>query len=665
MSAETVAPEGAEPRSCRVDLQPVGKRAEVPAGSTVMDAARRAGVGITSVCGGQGTCGRCRVVVTAGPLGEPVDADLRAFTRVELDAGHRLACRTPVTADLTVALPRASLLGDQRLQLGAGGTGEGEAAPAPAIRVLRALMDPPSLTDQRGDLDRLGAALRTAHGVHAVQAGPAVIGQLSRTARDCGWDVVALLHGRELVGVLEPGRTVAGMAVDLGTTKVAGYLIDLTTGAELAAGGVANPQIPYGEDVVSRLAHAGRAQDGAQVLAEAVRRGLDELAGELAGQAGLAREQIAEVVVVANTAMHHLLFGLPTRQLAASPFVAATSAALQLRAQELGIRIAPGGLVHSPPIVGGFVGADAVAMVLACELDESAGVALGVDIGTNTEIVLRHPRRAGLTATSCASGPAFEGAHIRDGMRAADGAIEAVRIGPDGRVALTVIGGGAPVGICGSGIVDAIAELRRVGALNGRGRFVPDRPGVGIGRDGLQFVLAAAEGSATGQDIAVTQADVNEIQLAKGAVQAAITALLDATGTDPAEVDEMLIAGAFGSYLNLDSALDVGLLPRLPNAVYRQVGNAAGAGARAVLRSTVQRARARRIAVDTGYLELTTLPGFQARFARAMGLPAPLAPDPAPPAPGVNDPTAATAAEPAPATSEPPGHVPSLPSQGA
>jgi uncharacterized 2Fe-2S/4Fe-4S cluster protein (DUF4445 family) len=633
-------PAVADPKASRrfaVQLQPVGKRAEVPAGTTVMDAALGAGVGITSVCGGQGTCGRCRIVVTAGPLGEPVDADRRAFTRVELAGGHRLACRTRVTGDLTVGLPRASLLGDQRLQLAAGGAGDDVAPPAPAVRLLAAPMDPPSLADQRGDLDRLAAALRTAHGVHGVQAAPAAISQLSRTARACGWDVVALLHGRELAGVLAPGRTVAGMAVDLGTTKVAGYLIDLVTGAELAAGGVANPQIPYGEDVVSRLAHAGRAQDGAQRLAEAVRRGLDELAGELAAQAGLERDQIAELVVVANTAMHHLLFGLPTRQLAASPFVAATSAAVQVRAAELGIRIAPGGLVYSPPCVGGFVGADAVAMVLACELDEATGVAIGVDIGTNTEIVLRDPRRPGFTATSCASGPAFEGAHIRDGMRAADGAIEAVRIGPGGEVSLTVIGGGEPVGICGSGIVDAIAELRRVGALNARGRFALDVPGVGLGRDGLQYVLAPAAITATGQDIAVTQADVNEIQLAKGAVQAAITALLDATGTDPAEVGQMLIAGAFGSYLNLDSALDVGLLPRLPNATYRQVGNAAGAGARAVLRSTVQRARARRIAADTGYLELTTLPGFQARFARAMGLPAPPAPElPVPPTPSLS-----------------------------
>lgn len=622
--------------TCRVELQPSGRRVEIAPGATIMDAARLAGIGLTSVCGGQGTCGRCRVVVSSGLTGAPVDADRRAFTRLELDAGHRLACRTKVSGDVTVSLPRASLIGAARLQVGAqtptgSGRPDGDAGQvplAPAVRALPAPMDPPSLTDQRGDLDRLVAALRTAHGVHGVRATPAVIRQLSDVARSHDWDVLALVHGRDLVGVLPPGRTVAGLAVDLGTTKVAGYLIDLASGAELAAAGIMNPQIPYGEDVVSRLAHAGRADGGADELATAVRAGLDELVGELVAHAGLDREQVAEAVVVANTAMHHLLLGLPTRQLAAAPFVAATSATVVVRAAELGIGIAPGGVVYCPPCIGGFVGADHVAMILGCELDTATGVTVGVDIGTNTEIALRDPRRVGLTATSCASGPAFEGAHIRHGMRAADGAIEAVRLTADG-ARLTVIGGGEPVGICGSGIVDAVAELRRVGALNARGRFDPDAPGVAAGPDGWQYVLAGASVTATGAEITVTQADVNEIQLAKGAVQAAITALLDATGTAPDDVEDVIIAGAFGSYLNLDSALDIGLLPRLPNAAYRQVGNAAGLGARSVLRSMAERARARRVAAGTGYLELTTLPGFQARFARAMSLPAP-APAPVP-----------------------------------
>lgn len=621
----------------RVELQPVGRRADVAAQATIMDAARAAGVGLASVCGGQGTCGRCRVQVTVGPLADPVDADRRAFTRLELDAGYRLACRTAVTGDVTVSLPRASLIGAQRLQVDTAGESTGPDADglAPAVRALQAPMEHPSLHDQRGDLERLAAALRTAHGVHGVRASPAVVRQLSRVARAHDWHVLALLHGRELVGVLPTGSTVAGLAVDLGTTKVAGYLIDLVTGEELAATGIMNPQISYGEDVVSRLAHAGRTDETADQLAAAIRSGLDELVGELTRRAGIGREQVAEAVVVANTAMHHLLLGLPTRQLAASPFVSATSAALQVRAADLAIAMAPGAFVYCPPCIGGFVGADHVAMIIGCDLDVAGHVSIGVDIGTNTEIALRDPSRPGLTATSCASGPAFEGAHIRYGMRAADGAIEGVRIGPDG-IRLTVIGGGEPVGICGSGIVDAVAELRRSGALNARGRFDATAPGVVAGPDGLQYVLVPASSSGTGADITVTQADVNEIQLAKGAVQAAITALIDATGTAADGVAEVQIAGAFGSYLNLGSALDVGLLPRLPHAVYRQVGNAAGLGARAVLRSLAERARARRVATETGYLELTTLPGFQARFARAMSLPAPPAPataDPAPPAP--------------------------------
>jgi uncharacterized 2Fe-2S/4Fe-4S cluster protein (DUF4445 family) len=338
----------------------------------------------------------------------------------------------------------------------------------------------------------------------------------------------------------------------------------------------------------------------------------------------MAREEIAEGCVVGNTAMHHLFLGLPTRQLAAAPFVAATSAPMDVRATDLGIRIAPAARIHMPPNIGGFVGADHVAMILGADLDQVQAVKVGVDIGTNTEIVLRRPDVTQLACTSCASGPAFEGAHIGDGMRAAAGAIEAVRL-PDGDGApeLCTIDGEPPVGICGSGIVDAVAELFRTGRIDRRGRFVAGAPGVRRGARDLELVLVPGVDSATGQDIVVSQADVNEIQLAKGAIAAGIVVLLEATGTDPAAVEEVVVAGAFGSFLNLDSALAAGLLPRLPNASYVQVGNAAGTGARAMLLSLRERERARAIAGGADYVELTTQPSFQARFARAMHFPQP------------------------------------------
>jgi len=426
--------------------------------------------------------------------------------------------------------------------------------------------------------------------------------------------------------------------VDLGTTKIAGYLVDLETGEELAADGVMNPQIAYGEDVIARLAHAARDPGGSRRLAEAVRAAINDLAGSLAADAGVARDQIAAASIVGNTAMHHLLLALPTRQLSVSPFVPATSRPLDVRARDLGLELAPGAYVQLPPCVSGFVGADHVAMVLATGLDRADRVAVGLDIGTNTEIALckpgapgapdvpgasRVPGRAALISASCASGPAFEGAHIHDGMRAADGAIEDIRLTPDG-AELRVVGNTRPVGICGSGIVDAIAELRRTGRVNERGRLRADAPGVRRGRHGrdrLEFLLAPAADTGNGKDIVITQGDIDEIQLAKGAIAAGVRVVLQATGTDPDSVEEVIVAGAFGTYLNLDSALDIGLLPRLPRARYRQVGNAAGAGAKATLLSVTERDRARRIAEHVNYVELTTFPGFQRQFAHSMLFP--------------------------------------------
>ena len=611
---------------CRVDFEPVGKRVEVTAGGTLLDAAHAAGIELASVCGGHGHCGRCRLTVLAGDTGEPAEADRSFLSGPELDAGQRLACQTHIAGGVRVHVPRASLVTSQRLQI--GGLARDVAVEA-EVREWLAEATAPTLSDHRSDFDRVAQGLCTAHGLHGLTAQPAVLRQLSPLARRTGWRLTAYLRGREIVGVAAPGRRPVGLAVDLGTTKIAGYLVDLETGEELAADGVMNPQIAHGEDVIARLAHAARDPGGSARLAESVRTAINDLAGSLAADAGVARDQIAAASIVGNTAMHHLLLALPTRQLSVSPFVPATSRPLDVRARDLDLELAPGAYVQLPPCVSGFVGADHVAMVLASDLDRADRVAVGLDIGTNTEIALckpgapAAPGRAPLTSASCASGPAFEGAHIHDGMRAADGAIEGIRLTPDG-AELRVIGNTRPVGICGSGIVDAIAELRRTGRVNERGRLRADAPGVRRGRQGgdrLEFLLAPAADTGNGKDIVITQGDIDEIQLAKGAIAAGVRVVLQATGTDPDSVEEVIVAGAFGTYLNLDSALDIGLLPRLPRARYRQVGNAAGAGAKATLLSVTERDRARRIAEQVSYVELTTFPGFQRQFARSMLFP--------------------------------------------
>jgi uncharacterized 2Fe-2S/4Fe-4S cluster protein (DUF4445 family) len=601
----------------QIDFEPIGKRVDVAPGANLLDAARQAGIGLASVCGGEGTCGRCRVVIMSGDVTPPVDADRRFLSQLELTSGQRLACRCHAYSDVKVHVPKASLVTDQRLQL------DGRARQLQIDQTIRAYeveVPAPTLHDLRADLERVIDGLETAHALRKLSAEPAVVHTLSPLARQTGWHLTTYVRHHEIVGFAAPGRRAMGLAVDLGTTKIAGYLVDLETGEELAATGLMNPQIGYGEDVISRLVHASRNGTGQAELARVVRDGLNDLIVALTYRAGVAHEQVAEACIVGNTAMTHLLLQLPVHQLAVAPFVAAVSSALDIKARELDLDIAPGAYVHILPCVAGFVGADHIAMIIGSDLDRLPHAAIGVDSGTNTEIALHRSDQDFLTSASCASGPAFEGAHIRDGMRASTGAIEAVSM-TDAGIAVKTIGDAPAVGLCGSGIVDVIAEMHRTHTIDRRGRIQAGAPFVRKAERGYELLIVSGEFSGTGRDVVITQQDVNEIQLAKAAIWTGLETLIEATQTKPEDVREVIVAGAFGSYLNLDSALAIGLLPRLPNAKYSQVGNAAGVGAKMALLSHKERARAQRIAQRTGYVELTTFPGFSRRFAMSMLFP--------------------------------------------
>jgi uncharacterized 2Fe-2S/4Fe-4S cluster protein (DUF4445 family) len=512
-----------------------------------------------------------------------------------------------VWSDIKVHLPKDSLITGQRLQIESNLRTE---LPDPFLHPYTVELPRPVLQDIRSDLTRLVEGLESQHNLNGLHAGPAVIQCLPLALRDEGWKVTAFVRNQEIVAVRPAGQRPLGLAVDLGTTKIAAFLVDLETGENLASGGAPNPQISYGEDVISRLNYVVRNPDGGQLMAEKVRQSLNELLGDLLSQASAERAQVAEACIVGNTAMTHLLLRFPVRQLATAPYVAAASAALDVRAGDLELNMAPGAFVHVPPSIGGFVGCDHAAMVLACDLDRSDKVTLGLDIGTNTEISLRLPGTPTLTAVSCASGPAFEGAHIRDGMRAASGAIEKVRIGDRG------------LELTGSGILDTIAELYRTGRLDRNGRFNHEQDGIRSGDQGREFVLVPADRSGSGRDIVITQKDVNEIMLAKGAIHAGLKILLETTGTPFDMVQEVIVAGAFGSFLNIPNAIRLGLFPHLPNAQYRQVGNAAALGAKWILISRRARLRAQEIARNTHYLELTTYPRFSRQFALGMMFPA-------------------------------------------
>jgi uncharacterized 2Fe-2S/4Fe-4S cluster protein (DUF4445 family) len=604
-------------KDLQVQFQPLGKRVEVPSGTTLFEAARLAGLDLTTACGGEGNCGQCQVVLLSGEVTPLTPDEEFLIDAADRRNGYRLACCTKVLGDVKIHLPKDSLVTGQRLQVESNLR---PISPEPFVRSFQVELAPPSLADIRSDLSRLVDELESRYGLKDLYATTSVIRSLSPDLRRYGWRANAFVRDGEILAVCPPDQSPLGLAVDLGTTKIAAFLVDLQTGEDLAAGGAPNPQISYGEDVISRLNYAHRNVAGGRLLADKVRQTLDELLGDLLLQAGAEWGQVAEACIVGNTAMTHLLLEFPIRQLAVAPFVSAASAALDVRASELGLGMAPGATVHIPPIIGGFVGADHVSMVLASDLDQSEKVTLGLDIGTNTEISLRLPGVPYLTAVSCASGPAFEGAHIRDGMRAASGAIEKVRLNAHG-IELTTIDDEPAVGLCGSGILDTVAELYRTGRLDRGGRFQRERQDVRSGGQGPEFVLVPARKSGSGRDIVITQKDVNEIQLAKGAIHAGLKILLEATGTPVDAVQEVIVAGAFGSYLNIQNAINMGLFPRLPNAQYRQVGNAAALGARWILISRTARRRAQQIARQTRYLELTTYPKFSRLFALAMLFP--------------------------------------------
>jgi uncharacterized 2Fe-2S/4Fe-4S cluster protein (DUF4445 family) len=596
-----------------VDFEPVGRRGSCPDNVSLLEAARHLGVDLVSICGGEGSCGHCTVqVLTAEGVSPPTAHEIEALSAEELRDGYRLACQARLRGHVKIRVPPESLTTPQRTQV------EGlevPITPDPSVCSIQLQLSPPAMADLRADGDRVLAGLR-AQGTDCHSVDLAVLQGLSPQLRQWDWRFQAAVRDGECVAMMSPSTRLFGLAIDLGTTKVAGYLLDLASGQTVASKGLMNPQIAYGEDVITRIARVQGAPAEAGRMQELVVAALNEMALELAAAAGAHPQDIVEAVVVGNTAMHHLFLRLPVIQLALAPYVPAVSQALDIKAREIGLRIAPGAYVHLLPNIAGFVGADHVAMLLATGLRDAQGLTLALDIGTNTEVCLASNGR--MSSVSCASGPAFEGAHIQHGMRAAAGAIEHVRLQGD-RVEYQTIGGAPPVGLCGSGILDALAQLYRHGLVDRTGRL-GEHPRVRALHDQREFVLvseAERDGEAA---IGITQRDIRELQLAKGAMRCGIEALLQDAGRKADEISSVIIAGAFGSYIDISSAIAIGMLPDLPLDRFHQVGNAAGTGARLALISRQKRAEAQDIARQVRYIELARVPNFQRLFAEAMYL---------------------------------------------
>ncbi len=608
-----------------IDFDPIGTKVTADSPVLLRDAAARAGVPIKSVCGGKGTCGKCLVRVTGTALSPVTAGERRLLSDAEISAGYRQACCTVTSGDASVHILPSSLLEEQWVRIEGV---EATVAVDPIVSKVRVLVPPATLADQRGDWDRAVAALRVqpphlADLPTLVQLSATLRTSSHRTAADrevTGIETTVALRQGELIAA-EAGDTTGtsiGMAVDLGTTKIACYLVDLLTGRTLAAQGVMNPQIAYGDDVIARIEAASRDEATHRHLQKIFIDCINGAAADLCAITGTRPGDILEMSIVGNTAMHHLALGLPVRQLGVAPFAAVTGQPLDVKCSQLGLVAAPGGYVHFPPVVAGFVGSDHVAVLLASAFGQDGRTRLVVDLGTNTEIALQSAGQIRSCSTAC--GPAFEGGHVRFGMRAAPGAIDHVKIDAvSATVQVTTIGSKPPVGICGSGILDAVAELLQVGWLDGHGRLNSGAAPIRSGRDGQEVVLAHGQAEDPARrEIVLTQRDLSEIQLAKGAIRAACNILMEEMAVEPEDIDEVVLAGAFGTYLDPGSAMRLGLFPPVSLSRIHQVGNAAGVGARQALISRQARAEAGRLARAVRCLELTVHPHFAERFAAGM-----------------------------------------------
>jgi len=598
----------------KLHLLPLGITVEGSGADTVLSILAREGLEVASACGGRGTCGKCIFHILEGNATPPTDAERRLLSGEELDRGIRLACQARPAGDLKIYLPATSLVRGQRLLV----EGIWEAPPLePPVKMLR--VEPSTSSPKSRVRSDLALLLPVAEGAgeKALKADLEGLRELSASLRSGRGEVVVVLRQGELLGTARPDAGVLGAAVDLGTTKVALFVHDLATGKAVSSHGLANPQARYGEDIVTRMQCALEDRGKGKRLADLVRREIEHaLSGMLSGTRYSCRD-VLEVVVVGNTAMHHLFLELPVEGLARSPYLPVTHLPLEVKARDLGLSLHPAAVVYLPPPVAGYVGSDHLAALCATRLAEREGPCLLLDIGTNTEVSLQV--RGRVTCCSCASGPAFEGMGLSQGMRAGEGAVESVEVGSRGRLEVRVIGDAPPAGICGSGILSALSALLKTGALEASGRLRPEHPGVGE-KDGEAAFWLVPPGEGGGDGLAITQSDVREIQKAKGAIRTGVEALLAEAGVSYSEVKEVLLAGAFGSYLDPLDALSIAMLPPFPLERIRQVGNAAGAGARSMLLCGDFRRGAEELAGSLEYLELSTYPSLARLFAASMYL---------------------------------------------
>lgn len=623
-------------------FQPSGRRGRVPQGTTILDAARRLGVGIEAVCGEQLVCGKCRVKIMEGSfpkegitssmehLSGLDEKEIKVLKRKDSDEHIRLACATRINGDILVFVPEASRTGKQIVSKAAGKI---DVKLKPAVKKYYVELPPPALEDPLGDFERLEQQLAEQHGLKKLSIDYRALQKFPDMVRKGDWKVtVTVWNSSEIIRV-ESGKveTNIGLAVDIGTTTMAGYLTDLNTGNVLVTESMMNPQVRYGEDVMSRITYCMLNEEtGLKELQETIIEGLNTIVKEAVRKAGLAPEDVSEMTLVGNTAMHHILLGINPEYMGVAPFTPALHRSVDIKAERFGLHILPAGNIHVMPIEAGFVGADNVGCLIADRPHKRDEITLLIDIGTNGELVLGNKEK--LISCSCATGPALEGAQIEFGMRAAPGAIERVRINSktlepvykvigsdhwsDGKVNMQA------KGICGSAIIDVIAEMFKAGILkkNGQINLELKSPRVRKGEKGMsEYVLAWKHETSIEQDIVVNQKDVRAIQLAKGALYSGCLIMMRKLGVE--QFDRLAVAGAFGSHIDKVAAMVIGMYPDCDLEKVQYIGNAAGDGARIALLNVDRRKEANVVARQVEYVELALEEDFNDRFGEAMQFP--------------------------------------------
>ncbi|MFQ5855028.1 MAG: ASKHA domain-containing protein [Anaerolineae bacterium] len=620
-----------EGRGVQVTFRPEDERVSVPAGTTLLAAAKAAGADLASLCGGEGLCGKCRVIVRDGNIAA---APTSLLTREEIQTGYVLACQTKVLGDVEVEIPPESraegiqILIDvdaQRFRALHPAAEEAVAfRHAPLTQKLPLELSPPSLEDNLADQARLFREIRRHRPASIMQLGLKVIKTLPKLLRDFDWRATATLGWRggtlEVLQV-EPGDTAGrnyGIAVDVGTSTIVAHLLDLNTAKQLDAEAVYNSQRIWGEEVTRRIIYAERG--GLDELQKAVASDINNMISVLVERNHIALHNITAVTCAGNTTMTHLLLGLKPGSIRKSPYVATSTTPPPIRAVEVGIQINPRGLLYGAPCIGGWVGGDITAGILAVGLHRAKRVRMLVDIGTNGEIVIGN--QDWMITCSASAGPAFEGSGVKCGMKATRGAIERVLISPEGNVNYRTVGNARPRGICGSGFIDLVAGLYETGFIDRSGNLLPGTTQRIRERDGtFEFVLVPEARSDTGKDLVVTQADLNNLLSAKAAIYAGANVLAKTTGLDFDEIEMLYIAGGFGNYLDREKAIAIGLIPDLPLEKIRFVGNTSILGVRLALLSEEAWTELERVAQSVTYYDLISYPHYYDEFLAAKFIP--------------------------------------------